>query len=61
MGLKSIATHADEQNIRTRDGGRLGIAAVHRILTKTTYKAEHATSSAAGNIKSEQPPAAPAP
>ena len=41
MGLKAIATHLNDQNIRTRDGGRFGIGAVHHVLTKTTYKGEH--------------------
>jgi site-specific DNA recombinase len=41
MGLKSITKHLNERNIRTRDGGRWGIAAVHQILTRTTYIGEH--------------------
>jgi hypothetical protein len=41
MGIKSITTHLNERNIRTRDGGRWGIASVHQILTRTTYIGEH--------------------
>src|SRR3546814_6007879 len=33
MGLKSIATWLNENNIRTRDGGRWGLGAVHQVLT----------------------------
>ena len=41
LGIKSITTHLNERNIRTRDGGRWGIASVHQILTRTTYIGEH--------------------
>lgn len=41
MGLKTIATTLNERNIRTRDGGRFGIAAVHQILHRSTYIGEH--------------------
>jgi len=41
MGLKSITTHLNARDIRTRDGGRWGIAAVHQVLTRTTYIGEH--------------------
>jgi site-specific DNA recombinase len=41
MGIKSITTHLNKHNIRTRDGGRWGIASVHQILTRTTYIGEH--------------------
>ena len=41
MGLKSIATWLNENNIRTRDGGRWGLGAVHQVLTRTTYIGEH--------------------
>jgi site-specific DNA recombinase len=41
MGIKSITTHLNERNIRTRDGGRWGIASVRQILTRTTYIGEH--------------------
>lgn len=41
MGLKTIAKRLNEQNIRTRDGGRWGIGTVHQILTRSTYMGEH--------------------
>lgn len=41
MGLKAIANRLNERNLRTRDGGRWGIAAVHQILTRSTYMGEH--------------------
>jgi site-specific DNA recombinase len=41
MGLKSIATWLNENNIRTRDGGRWGLGAVHQVLTRTTYIGQH--------------------
>lgn len=41
MGVKTIATRLNEQNIRTRDGGRFGVGTVHQILTRSTYMGEH--------------------
>lgn len=41
MGLKTIVTTLNDRNIRTRDGGRWGIAAVHKILHRSTYMGEH--------------------
>jgi site-specific DNA recombinase len=41
MGIKSIATHLNASGIRTRDGGRWGIDAVHKVLTRTTYIGRH--------------------
>ena len=41
MGVKSIATHLNAAGIRTRDGGRWGIGAVHKVLTRTTYVGRH--------------------
>ena len=37
MGIKSITKHLNAAGIRTRDGGRWGIGAVHKVLTRTTY------------------------
>ncbi|WJR81192.1 recombinase family protein [Bradyrhizobium sp. NP1] len=37
MGVKFIATHLDASGIRTRDGGRWGVDAVHKVLTRTTH------------------------
>ena len=41
MGVKSIATHLNASGVRTRDGGRWGIDAVHKVLTRTTYIGRH--------------------
>lgn len=41
MGVKSIARHLNESGIRTRDGGRWGVDAVHKVLTRTTYIGHH--------------------
>ena len=41
MGVKSIAEHLNESGIRTRDGGRWGVDAVHKVLTRTTYIGRH--------------------
>src|ERR1700720_4242034 len=41
MGVKSIANHLNESGIRTRDGGRWGVDAVHKVLTRTTYIGRH--------------------
>ena len=41
LGVKSIATYLNDRDIRTRDGGRWGIASVHQILTRTTYIGQH--------------------
>jgi site-specific DNA recombinase len=41
MGVKSIAKHLNESGIRTRDGGRWGVDAVHKVLTRTTYIGRH--------------------
>jgi site-specific DNA recombinase len=41
MGVKSIATHLNAIGIRTRDGGRWGVDAVHKVLTQTTYVGRH--------------------
>ena len=41
MGVKSIAKHLNAAGIRTRDGGRWGIDAVHKVLTRTTYVGRH--------------------
>src|SRR5262249_60613058 len=41
MGVKSIAKHLNAAGIRTRDGGRWGIGAVHKVLTRSTYIGRH--------------------
>ena len=41
MGVKSITKHLNAVGIRTRDGGRWGIGAVHKVLTRTTYIGRH--------------------
>src|SRR5438034_10403656 len=41
MGVKSIAKHLNESGIRTRDGRRWGVDAVHKVLTRSTYIGRH--------------------
>ncbi len=41
MGVKSIVKHLNERKIYTRSGGRWGVGAVHRILTRPTYVGRH--------------------
>jgi hypothetical protein len=41
MGVKSITKHLNGAGIRTRDGGRWGIDAVHKVLTRMTYIGRH--------------------
>jgi hypothetical protein len=41
MGVKSITKYLNTAGIRTRDGGRWGIDAVHKVLTRTTYIGRH--------------------
>uniref|UniRef100_UPI00031C0966 recombinase family protein n=1 Tax=Bradyrhizobium sp. (strain ORS 278) TaxID=114615 RepID=UPI00031C0966 len=41
LGVKSIATHLNAAGIRTRNGGRWGVDAVHKVLTRTTYIGRH--------------------
>jgi site-specific DNA recombinase len=41
MGVKSITKHLNAAGIRTRDGGRWGIGAVNKVLTRTTYIGRH--------------------
>ena len=41
MGVKSIVAHLNASGIRTRAGGRWGVDAVHKVLTRTTYIGRH--------------------
>jgi site-specific DNA recombinase len=41
IGVKSITKHLNGAGIRTRDGGRWGLGAVHKVLTRTTYIGRH--------------------
>ena len=41
VGVKSITKHLNAAGIRTRGGGRWGIGAVHKVLTRTTYIGRH--------------------
>ena len=57
MGLKSIATWLNENGVRTRDGGRWGLAAVHQVLTRTTYIGEHRFNTRDHKTRSPKPEA----
>ena len=41
MGVKSIAAYLNERKLYTRTGGRWGVGAVHRMLTRATYIGRH--------------------
>lgn len=41
MGVKAIAKHLNERKLYTRTGGRWGVGAVHRMLTRPTYIGRH--------------------
>ena len=41
MGVKAIAKHLNERKLYTRTGGRWGVGAVHRMLTRPTYSGRH--------------------
>src|SRR4030081_847622 len=41
MGVKSITKYLNAAGVRTRDGGRWGVGAVHKVLTRTTYIGRH--------------------
>jgi len=41
MGVKAITKHLNERKLYTRAGGRWGIGAVHRMLTRTSYIGVH--------------------
>ncbi|MDE2464882.1 MAG: recombinase family protein [Alphaproteobacteria bacterium] len=41
LGVKAIATWLNEHDVRTRDGGRWGVASVHLVLTRETYVGRH--------------------
>ncbi len=41
MGVKAITKHLNEHKLYTRAGGRWGIGAVHRMLTRTSYIGVH--------------------
>ena len=41
MGIKAITITLNERSIRTRDGGRWGVASVHKVLTNTSYIGRH--------------------
>src|SRR5262249_71304 len=41
MGVKSITKHLNAACIRTRDGGRWGVGAVHNLPTRKSYIGRH--------------------
>jgi site-specific DNA recombinase len=57
MGFKSICTHLNDRNIRTRDGGRFGLDAIHQILNRPTYKGEHHFNAIDHKTKKKKPEA----
>ncbi len=57
MGVKSIAKHLNAAGIRTRDGGRWGLGAVHKALTRTTYVGRHRFSTKFWKTRERKPDA----
>ena len=57
MGIKSITNHLNVRNIRTRDGGKFGIASVHQILTRTTHIGQHRFNTRDHKTRSAKPQA----
>jgi site-specific DNA recombinase len=57
MGIKSITNRLNARNIRTRDGGKFGIASVHQILTRTTYIGQHRFNTRDHKTRSAKPQA----
>src|SRR5487761_2148291 len=57
MGIKSITKHLNDAGIRTRDGGRWGIAAVHKVLTRTAYIGRHRFNLRCARTKERKPEA----
>jgi site-specific DNA recombinase len=57
MGVKSIAKHLNVAGIRTRDGGRWGLGAVHKVLTRTTYIGRHRFNSKFWKTRERKPDA----
>ncbi len=55
MGVKSITKHLNGADIRTRDGGRWGVGAVHNVLTRTTYIGRHRFNTKSWNGTEPQP------
>ena len=41
MGVKAIVKYLNERKLYTRTGGRWGVGAVHRMLTRPTYIGRH--------------------
>jgi len=57
MGVKSIAKHLNESGIRTREGGRWGVGAVHKVLTRTTYIGRHRFNATSWKTRERKPAA----
>ncbi|RRN66616.1 recombinase family protein [Caulobacter sp. 602-1] len=55
MGFKAICNHLNDNNVRTRDGGRFGIDAIHKILNRPTYKGEHHFNARDHKTKTKRP------
>ena len=57
MGIKSIAKHLNACGIRTRDGGRWGTGAVHKVLTRATYVGRHRFNTKSWKTRERKPEA----
>src|SRR4030088_2765304 len=55
MGVKSITKHLNALGVRTRDGGRWGIGAVHKVPTRTTYVGRNRFNATFGKTREPKP------
>jgi site-specific DNA recombinase len=57
MGFKSIAAYLNDREIRTRDGGKFGLDAIHQILHRPSYMGEHHFNRTDHKLKKRKPDA----
>ena len=57
MGIKSITKHLNDAGVRTRDGGRWGVFAVRKVLSRTAYIGRHRLNLRCARTKERKPEA----
>ncbi|RRN64680.1 recombinase family protein [Caulobacter sp. 602-1] len=55
MGFKAIAAYLNDREIRTRDGGKFGLDAIHQILHRPSYMGEHHFNRTSAKLKKRKP------